>query len=157
MGRWIFVRDLAWVMAFLVASPAVPSANMPGTTQLSRFTAGNADHSLTRVLEIRSYNLKPGTRDRFHQRFVRESLPLLQRFKVDVVAYGPSLHDADTYFLMRSYASLQDRQRSEDEFYGSDAWKKGPREAVMADIDSYTTVVLQKDEATINALRAGPH
>ena len=108
---------------------------------------------MNRVLEIRSYNLKPGTRERFHQRFIQESLPLLRQFKIDVVAYGPSLHDADSYFLMRSYASLEDRERSEDEFYGSDAWKKGPREAVMADIDSYVTIVLQKDEATIDALR----
>jgi len=40
------------------------------------------------LLEIRSYNLKPGGRERFHERFVRDSLPLLHRWKVDVVAYG---------------------------------------------------------------------
>ena len=54
---------------------------------------------------------------------------------------------------MRAYSSIEERQRSEDEFYGSDDWKKGPREAVMADIDTYTTVVLQVDEDTIHALR----
>lgn len=78
---------------------------------------------------------------------------MLRRYKVDVVAYGPSLHDANSWFLMRAYSSLADRQRSEDEFYGSDDWKKGPREAVMADIDTYTTVVVQVDEDTIHALR----
>ena len=41
------------------------------------------------VVEIRSYNLKPGTRDAFHKRFVEKALPMLHRFKVDVVAYGP--------------------------------------------------------------------
>jgi hypothetical protein len=101
---------------------------------------------------MRSYNLKPGTRDRFHQRFVRESLPMLRRWKVDVVAYGPSRHDRDSWFLMRAYASLEDRQKSEDAFYGSDEWKQGPREATLADIESYTTVVLELDEETIRAL-----
>ncbi|HKS75521.1 MAG TPA: NIPSNAP family protein [Terriglobales bacterium] len=115
----------------------------------SAHTTGDA----MRVLEIRSYNLKPGTRDRFQRRFVEESLPLLRRYKVDVVAYGPSLHDANSWFLMRAYSSIEERQLSEDEFYGSDDWKKGPREAVMADIDTYTTVVLQVDEDTIHALR----
>src|SRR5215510_14775336 len=86
------------------------------------------------VVEIRSYNLKPGTRDRFHQLFLKEALPMLQRWKVDVVAYGPSLHDNDSYFLMRAFPGVGERQASEDAFYGSDEWKQGPRARVLADI-----------------------
>src|SRR6185436_20725558 len=89
-----------------------------------------------RMVEIRSYNLKPGTRDRFHQLFLKEALPMLRRWKVDVVAYGPSLHDADSYFLMRSFDGVEQRQKSEDAFYGSEEWIKGPRERILADIDS---------------------
>ena len=107
----------------------------------------------TRTVEVRSYNLKPGTRAAFHERFVKEALPMLRRSKVDVVAYGPSLHDADSYILIRAYTSLDDRQTSEDAFYGSDEWKNGPREAVLADIVNYTTVVLTMDDATVNGLR----
>jgi hypothetical protein len=110
----------------------------------------------TRLVEIRSYNLKAGTRDRFHERFVRESLPMLRRWNVDVVAYGPSLHDKDSWFLMRGFASMEAREKSEDAFYGSDEWKKGPREATLADIDSYTTVVVRLDDAAIEGLRALP-
>jgi ketosteroid isomerase-like protein len=106
-----------------------------------------------RVVEIRAYNLKPGTRERFHQRFVDEALPMLERWKVDVVAYGPSLHDADSYFLARSFPGLEERERSEDAFYGSDEWRQGPREAVLADIVSYATVVVRVDEATLAGLR----
>ena len=106
-----------------------------------------------RVVEIRSYNLKSGTRERFHRRFEGEALPMLRRGKVDVVAYGPSLHDRDSYYLMRSYSSVEDRQRSEDAFYGSDEWRRGPREAILADIESYTTVVVRLDDATIRGLR----
>ena len=109
--------------------------------------------SPSRVVEIRSYNLKPGSRDRFHQLFLREALPMLHRWKVDVVAYGPSLHDSDSYFLMRGFPSVSARQTSEDAFYGSDEWKKGPREAVLAEIVSYTTVVINVDEATLSGLR----
>ena len=78
---------------------------------------------------------------------------MLKRWKVDVVAYGPSLHDADSYYLMRAYPSLDDRQGSEDAFYGSDEWRKGPREAILADIESYTTVVIRVDDATLRGLR----
>src|SRR5215217_7351966 len=106
-----------------------------------------------KVVEIRSYNLKPGTRDRFHQLFLKEALPMLKRWKVDVIAYGPSLHDQDSYFLMRGFDGVEVRQKSEDAFYGSDEWIKGPRERVLADIDSYTTIVVHLDEQTTNGLR----
>ena len=105
------------------------------------------------VLEIRSYNLKGQTREQFHALFVRDVLPLLQSWKVDVVAYGPSLHDSTTYFLMRAFASLDDRERSEDAFYASAEWRSGPRAAVLAAIESYTTTVISLDDNTLESLR----
>lgn len=126
----------------------------------SPLTAQSKNDQASQIVEIRSYNLKPGTRDRFHQVFVTEALPMLERWKVDVVAYGPSLHDADSYYLMRGYTSPEERQRSEDAFYGSDEWKKGPREAILAAIETYTTVVIRLDRPTFEGLRrtgrAGP-
>lgn len=105
------------------------------------------------LLEVRSYQLKPGERGAFHQRFERESLPLLEKAGIDVVAFGPSLHDGDAYFLMRAFQSLEDRQRQEDVFYSSAAWRDGPRAAVMAAIVSYTTAVIEIDRATLEGLR----
>ncbi len=105
------------------------------------------------MVEIRSYNLKPGTRDRFHQVFLKEALPMLKRWKVDVVAYGPSLHDKDSYFLMRAFDGIEIRQKSEDAFYGSEEWITGPRERVLADIDAYTTIVVRLDDQTVQGLR----
>ena len=108
---------------------------------------------MPKIIEIRSYNLKPGTRSSFHDLFTRESLPMLERWKVDVVAFGPSLHDDDSYYLIRSYESLEDRQQSQDAFYGSEEWKKGPREAMLASIETYTSVVIQVDDITLLGLR----
>lgn len=109
------------------------------------------------VLELRVYTLKPGTRDAFHARFIRDSLPLLRRARVDVVAFGPSLHDADSYYLMRAFASLEERDRSEATFYESREWRDGPREAVLAAIDTYTTAVITVDPSTLKGLRAMPN
>jgi hypothetical protein len=105
------------------------------------------------VVEIRSYNLKPGTRDRFQQLFLTDALPMLRRWKIDVVGYGPSLHDQDSYYLMRSFPSLEGRERTEDAFYASAEWRQGPREAILACIESYTTVVIRMDEAALRPLR----
>ncbi len=108
---------------------------------------------MRRFIEIRSYNLKPGTRDEFHRLFLEAAMPLLQRWNVNVVAYGPSLHDENSYYLMRRFDSLAHREESENAFYGSDEWRKGPREAILALIENYTEVVLELDENTVQGLR----
>jgi hypothetical protein len=107
---------------------------------------------MKRTVEIRSYELKAGTRTQFHELFLERALPMLHRWKVDVVAYGPSLHDTDSYYLIRAYSSLEDRQSSQDAFYGSEEWLKGPREALLSLIETYTSIVLELDEATIQGL-----
>ena len=105
------------------------------------------------VVEIRSYNLKPGTRAAFHRLVVEEAVPMLQQWNVDLVAYGPSPHDEVSYYLIRAYRSLQDRQRSQDAFYGSAEWREGPRERILALIESYTSITLPLDVGTVTALR----
>jgi hypothetical protein len=80
-------------------------------------------------------------------------VPMLRRWNVDVVAFGPSPHDETSYFLIRSYADPAERQRSQDAFYGSDEWRSGPRDEILAPIESYTSTVLQLDVATVNELR----
>lgn len=99
---------------------------------------------MTAVIEIRTYKLKPGSGAAFHRTVVDESLPMLKRWGVDVVAFGPSLDDDDCYYLIRSYPSLDERQRSQDAFYGSDEWRHGPREAIVSRIESDISVVLPR-------------
>ena len=104
-------------------------------------------------VEVRSYNLMPGTGDEFHGLFLEEAYPLLQRWKVDVVAYGPAEHDKNTYYLMRRFDSLSRREESEEAFYGSDDWRKGPREQILALIENYTEVVFALEDVTVEGLR----
>ena len=78
---------------------------------------------------------------------------MLKRWNVDVVAFGPSLHDEDSYYLIRRYDSLAQREASEDAFYGSYEWRQGPREAIIALIESYTEIVLELDEVIVRGLR----
>ena len=97
------------------------------------------------VVEIRTYKLRAGTGAAFHRAVVDESLPMLQRWGVDVVAFGPSLDDEGSYYLIRAYPSLEELRRSQDAFYGSDEWRHGPREAIVSRIESSSSVVLPAD------------
>jgi hypothetical protein len=96
------------------------------------------------VLEIRTYRLKAGSGARFHRAVVEKSLPMLERWGVEVVAYGPSLDDADLYFLVRAYASVDELRESQDAFYGSDEWRQGPREEIVSMIESDISVVVPR-------------
>ena len=108
---------------------------------------------MARCVEIRSYNLKPGMRAQFDRNVRDGAMPMLLRWKIDVVAFGPSPHDDDSYYLIRAYDSLAHRQESQDSFYGSDEWRSGPRESIVGLIDSYTSVVIEMEDAVIDALR----
>jgi len=94
------------------------------------------------VVEIRTYALKPGAGPEFHRLVQEKSIPMLERWGVEVVAFGPSLDHDDSYCLIRAYQSLDERERSQDAFYGSDEWRQGPREAIVSLIESSTSVVL---------------
>jgi NIPSNAP len=94
------------------------------------------------IVEIRTYTLKTGLGAAFHRTFVEDALPMLERWGVDVVAFGPSLDDDDAYYLMRAYRSVDERQQSQDAFYGSDEWRNGPREAIVSKIETLISVVI---------------
>lgn len=105
-------------------------------------------------VEFRSLSIKPGARDEFHRLFAEQSLPLLKRWDIDVVAYGKSQHDKDTYYVIRRFDSLAHREQIEDAFYDGADWKQGPREAMVALIANYTDIVLELDEVAVQELRS---
>ena len=108
---------------------------------------------MNHLIEIRSINLKPGPRDEFHRIYIEEALPMLKRWNFDVVAHGPSLHDENSYYVIRRFDSLAQREQSEDAYYASDDWRQGPREAILALIENYTDIVLELDEVSVQGLR----
>ncbi len=108
---------------------------------------------MRRMVEFHAYNLKQGNRDEFHRLVSEVSFPLMLQWSVDVIDFGPSLHDENSYYLIRAYASLNERQSSQDAFYGSPDWRQGPREDIVALIESDTSVVIEMESAVVNALR----
>lgn len=105
------------------------------------------------VIEIRTYQLHEGSAERFHQTMHEQSLVLLRAAGTDVLAAMPSQEDPHNYMIVRSYPGRAERQASQDAFYGSDAWTKGPRAAIMACIASYHTIVMEAEPALIASMR----
>ena len=111
-----------------------------------------AEAEVTLIIEIRSYVLKHGTREKLHALLDTEILPLLRDAGIKVVRYGPSLHDENSYVLIRAFESLGQLREQEDRFYGSDVWRTGYREMVLGMIESWQDIVIEVDESALTAL-----
>lgn len=108
-----------------------------------------------RVLELRIFRLHHGQRDEFVTRFREHLLPMQKSHGIEVVTWGPSFHDQDSFLLVRAYASIEARQAALDAMFGSTEWLMDQEEAVLGMIESYNTSVVEADEKLIEAIRAG--
>ncbi|WP_242111974.1 NIPSNAP family protein [Luteimonas aquatica] len=107
-----------------------------------------------RLLEIRTYRLKPGTAAGFHAAMHGEAVPMLRQAGTDVVAYGRSDHEEETYFLIRAYADRAALEAEQARFYAAPAWRQGPREALVSRIETYLNTLLWASPQAIDSLRA---
>lgn len=97
------------------------------------------------VLEIRTYRVHAGAVDRFVAA-IRDTVPLQERYGIRVVAFGASAVREDGHeeaYLVREFASLAERDAQHERFYGSDDWRRGPRDTIMSAIESYHTIVIE--------------
>ena len=110
------------------------------------------DQAPDRYLEVRTYRLFPGRRNAFDKLFRDGAVPLLEKFGIRVVGFGPSMHDDDGYYLARAYPSLSARQEALDRFYGSMEWLTRFDGQIMALIDQYATTVVEVEPEAIDLL-----
>lgn len=108
---------------------------------------------MTRIIEILLYRLKPGTGSEFFSIMQDVSVPLHLKNGIDVVWHGQSLHDADGYGLIRAFPDMASLETMQSAFYGSDAWRSGPREGIVARIETATKIIVPMNTEAIEGLR----
>ncbi len=72
---------------------------------------------------------------------------------MDVVAYGASDHEEETYFLIRAYKNREALVAEQTHFYGSRQWKEGPRVALIDRIDTYLNTLIWTSPQAIEDIR----
>ncbi len=108
---------------------------------------------MPRLIEIRTYRLLPGTLAAFHHAMRTKAVPMLKANGMDVVAYGLSDHEEETYFLIRSYESREAVNNEQAAFYGSDEWRLGPRAQLVDRIQTYVNTLVWVSEDAIASMR----
>ena len=98
------------------------------------------------VVEMRTYKLKPGMRERFLQVFRTQSVPEHRRLGMKILGPFLSIEEPDTFFFMRGFPDLASREPLKASFYEGELWKRELENVLMPMIDRYD-VVLVDDSA----------
>ena len=108
---------------------------------------------MNRLLEIRTYRLKPGTLEAFDEAMRERAVPMLRSKGMDVVTYGKSDHEEATYHLVRAYDSRAALEAEQAAFYGSSEWRDGPRSALVDRIETYLNTLLWVSQEAADSMR----
>jgi NIPSNAP len=109
-----------------------------------------------KLIEIRTYTLKPGMAERFVAAF-QDAPPLVRASGMNVVAFGRSDHEHESFFLIRAFADRAQLEAQQGAFYSSDASRNGPREPLLACLASYVNTLLWLSDDSIEDLRLRNH
>lgn len=106
-----------------------------------------------KLIEVRTYKLKPGCADRFVAA-MQAALPRVRASGMDVVAFGRSDHEHGSFYLIRAYDSREQLVAQQEAFYGSPAWRDGPRAGLVDCLDDYLNTLLWLPQDGVESLRA---
>ena len=93
------------------------------------------------IVEIRTYKVKQGMRDRFLEFFERKAVPLQRSKGMRILGPLVDLENQDVFVWMRAFPSLEERERMTDALYESDEWKNGLRAIALPMLDSYSVAL----------------
>lgn len=105
-----------------------------------------------RTIEIRTYRIKPEASEQFE--IAMQNALSMVRASMDVVAFGRTDHEGESYFLIRAFSSEVDLKLKQEAFYSSLAWRDGPREPLVKCIDTYVNTIVQMSEKPVDELRS---
>ena len=101
------------------------------------------------IVEMRTYKLKPGVRDRFLAIFRERSAPEHARLGMPILGPFLSVEDPDTFFFMRGFPDLESREPMKARFYEGELWKRELEGVLMPMIEGYDVVVVDDPDGLI--------
>ncbi len=94
------------------------------------------------IVEMRTYQTKPGMRERFLRLFEQLSIPEHQRLGMAIAGPFRSVDDGDVFFFMRGFPSIASRDDLKRDFYGGKLWTEQLEKALMPMLERYDVLVV---------------
>ena len=106
------------------------------------------------IVEVRSYRIKPGRRAEFIQLFETRAEPALRSHGMKVLGPLLDLENPNKFVWLRSFPSLEERDRMKADFYEGELWKNELESIAMPMLDSYDVILC---ETSPGYVCDGPH
>jgi len=101
------------------------------------------------IIEMRTYQLKPGKRAEFLEIFRTKSVPAHDEIGMKILGPFLSVEDPDTFFFMRGFPDLASREPMKARFYEGELWKRELENVLMPMIEKYDVVLVDDPDGLI--------
>ena len=95
------------------------------------------------IVEVRTYRIKPGRREEFIAFFETRAVPAQRTHGMKILGPLLDLEDPDRFVFLRSFPSLDERDRMKDAFYEGELWKNELESIAMPLLESYEVVLCE--------------
>jgi hypothetical protein len=95
------------------------------------------------IVEVRSYRIRPGCRAEFIRFFETRAIPALHAHGMMVLGPLLDVENPNKVVWLRSFPSLEERDRMKEAFYEGELWKNEMEAIVMPMIDSYDVILCE--------------
>ena len=102
------------------------------------------------IVEVRAYRIKPGHRGEFIELFERRAIPALRSHGRKILGPLLDVENPNKFVFLRSFPSLEERDRMKNEFYGGELWKNELEAIAMPLIDSYDVILCQTSSGYVD-------
>ena len=101
------------------------------------------------IIEMRTYQTKPGCRSQFLEIFRRKSVPAHAEIGMKILGPFLSVEDPDTFFFMRCFPDLPSREPMKAQFYEGELWKSELENVLMPMLEKYEAVVVEDADGLV--------
>jgi NIPSNAP protein len=109
-----------------------------------------AEETISMIVEVRTYKIKPGRRDEFINFFETRAVPAQRSLGMKIVGPLLDLENPDNFVWLRSFPSLAERDRMKSAFYDGETWKNELEEIAMPMIESYAVVLSETSAGCVS-------
>lgn len=102
------------------------------------------------IMEFRTYTMLPGARADFVAFFTNEAIPRMRAAGMTVLGQFSSVTDDNVFAYARTFASLDERERQYQVFYGSEDWLGWMIDTAMGKEESFIVFLGDSDPSTAN-------
>jgi hypothetical protein len=95
------------------------------------------------IVEVRSYRIKPNKRAEFINLFETKAIPAQRSYGMKIVGPLIDVENPNKFVFLRSFPSLEARDRMREDFYEGPLWKNELEALAMPMLESYDVILCE--------------